>query len=90
MICANRIEAILVPASAGARRLSRAAKDAGTYLDLTAGRTTKALVLMDNGKLYGCALTPRTIAQRIQTTANLEGETDDEATEPEREDSEAD
>ena len=73
-----------------ARRLSRAAKDAGTYLDLTAGRTTKALVLMDNGKVYGCALTPRTIAQRIQMTANLEGETDDEAAEPEREDSEAD
>ena len=54
------------------------------------GTTTKALVLMDNGKVYGCALTPRTIAQRIQTTANLEGETDDEAAEPEREDSEAD
>ena len=45
---------------------------------------------MDNGKVYGCALTPRTIAQRIQMTANLEGETDDEAAEPEREDSEAD
>ena len=45
---------------------------------------------MDNGKVYGCALIPRTIAQRIQTTAHLEGETDDEAAEPEREDSEAD
>lgn len=75
--------------SASARRLSKAAKDAKTFLDLTAGRTTKALILLDDGKVYGCALTPRTIAQRIHDVI-AEGESEDEDIEPECEDPEAD
>ena len=44
---------------------------------------------MDDGKVYGCALTPRTIAQRIHNAIN-EGESEDEDIEPECEDPEAD
>ena len=66
MLPANRIEAVLVPASANARRLMKAAKEKKAYLDLTSGRATKALIMMDDGKVVGCALTPRTIAERIQ------------------------
>lgn len=75
--------------SANARRLSKAAKDEKTFLDLTAGRTTKALILLDDGKVYGCALTPRTIAQRIHDVI-VEGESEDEDIEPECEDPESD
>lgn len=89
VVCANRIEAILVPLSASARRLCKAAKDTRAFLDLTAGRTTKALILLDDGKVYGCALTPRTIAQRIHDVI-AEGESEDEDIEPECEDPEAD
>lgn len=42
MICANRIETILVPGSASAKRLIKASKDAKAYFDMTAGRITKA------------------------------------------------
>lgn len=89
VICANRIEAVLVPMSANARRLSKAAKDSRAFLDLTAGRITKALILLDDGKVYGCALTPRTIAQRIHDVI-AEGESEDEDIEPECEDPESD
>lgn len=89
VVCANRIEAVLVPLSASARRLCKAAKDSRVFLDLTAGRTTKALILLDDGKVYGCALTPRTIAQRIHDVI-AEGESEDEDIEPECEDPESD
>ena len=80
VITANRIEAILVPTSANARRLTKAAKEKKTYFDLTSGRTTKALIMMDDGKVIGCALTPRTIAERIQARTNdiPEGEEENE------------
>ena len=87
VLCANRIEAILMPLSANARRLCKIAKDEKVFHDLTAGRMTKALILMDDGKVYGCALTPRTVAQRIHN-AIIEGESEDEDIEPEYEDSE--
>jgi len=80
VIAANRIEVILVPTSANARRLTKAAKENKVYFDLTSGRTTKSLVLLDDGKVLGCALTPRTIAERIQTaiTDDIEGEEENE------------
>lgn len=55
-----------MPGSASAKRQIKAAKEQKLYLDFTSGRTTKALILLDDGKLIGCALSPRTIASRIQ------------------------
>ncbi len=85
MISANRIEAILTPGSACTKRMIKAAKENQRYLDLASGRTTKALILLEDGKLIGCALTPRTIAGRIHTTEpgeNSEGEIVNEGVEP--------
>lgn len=41
MLCANRIEAMLVPGTACAKRLLKASKGKALYFDLTFGRTTK-------------------------------------------------
>lgn len=38
------------------------------FSDLTSGRITKSLILLENGKVFGCALTARTIVQRVQDT----------------------
>lgn len=38
-------------------------KEDKVYFDMTSGRTTRALILLDNGKVVGCALMPRTIAE---------------------------
>ena len=81
MLCANRIVVILMPGSASSRRLIKTAKEKKLFFDFTSGRTTKALILLDDGKLIGCALTPRTIAARIQSAdndENSEGDIDHE------------
>ncbi|MBQ8615928.1 MAG: DUF370 domain-containing protein [Clostridia bacterium] len=44
------MEVILIPGSASAKRLTKAAKEQKLFLDLTSGRTTKALILLDDGK----------------------------------------
>ncbi|MBP3653701.1 MAG: DUF370 domain-containing protein [Clostridia bacterium] len=49
------MESILMPLSSNARRLCKTAKDEKVYMDLTAGRATKALILLEDGKVYGCA-----------------------------------
>lgn len=73
-----------MPGSASAKRLTKTTKELKQYYDLTSGRSTKSLLLMDDGKLVGCALTPRTIAMRIHFTGEDidEGEKDDENNDP--------
>ncbi len=79
MICANRIEAMLMPGTACAKRLLKAAKQDGKHFDLSFGRTTKCLLLLDDGKLASCALTPKTIAARIsETTDSAESDNEGE------------
>lgn len=46
----------------------KSAKEANVFSDLTSGRITKSLILLENGKVFGCALTARTIVQRVQNT----------------------
>lgn len=52
---------------------------------MTAGRVTKSLILMDDGKVISCALTPRTIALRVHTLGSAEsaeGDDEDENRDP--------
>lgn len=59
----------------------KTAKDSNRFFDLTSGRITKSLILLDDGKLIGCALTAKTIAQRIHSVRedeNSEGGSDNE------------
>lgn len=74
MLCANRVEAILQPGSASAKRLVKTAKDNKCYLDMTSGRATKCLLMLDGGKLIGCALTSKTIVSRLN---NKDGNDED-------------
>ena len=69
-----------MPGSASAKRLTKAAKERQLFFDFTSGRSTKSLLLLDDGKLVGCAITPRTIALRIHSKGDDidEGEKDDE------------
>lgn len=69
-----------MPGSASAKRITKAAKEQKLFFDFTSGRSTKSILLLDDGKLVGCALTPRTIALRILSSGEDidEGEKDDE------------
>lgn len=71
----EKLVAIVSPDSAPVRRMIQCAKEAGTAIDATQGRKTKAVLVMENSQLVLSALLPETIAGRMQA----EGGGSDEA-----------
>ena len=67
----DRVVAVLPTSSAPTKRLIRESKSAGTLIDMTSGRKTKAVLIMDSGHIVLAAIAPETIAGRI--SANREG-----------------
>lgn len=63
----SKIIAIVSPDSAPIKRLVQAAKESGSAIDATQGRKTKAVMIMEDGKVVLSALLPETIAGRAQT-----------------------
>lgn len=64
MINAEKIIAIVCPDSAPVKRMVQRAKEAGTAIDATQGRKTKAVLVMENGSMVLSALIPETLAGR--------------------------
>jgi len=64
---ANRILSVMRPGSVPIRRLIEEAERKGLLLDVTHGRRTKAVLLLDSGHLMLLALQPETIANRLAT-----------------------
>lgn len=65
IIAANKIVAIVSPDSAPIKRMVQAAKDAGTAIDATCGRKTRAVLIMDSGHIILAAVQPETVAGRV-------------------------
>jgi regulator of extracellular matrix RemA (YlzA/DUF370 family) len=65
IMAVNRVIAIVSPKSAPTKRLIQEGKAKGLLVDMTSGRKTKAVLVMDNGHLVLAALTPETIAGRV-------------------------
>ncbi len=66
MVTAGRIIAVIGPDSAPVKRMVQEARDAGKLVDGTAGRRTRAVLLMDSGHIVLSALQPETIGGRLQ------------------------
>ena len=66
MVSAGRIIAVIAPDSAPVKRMVQEARDGGTLVDATAGRRTRAVLLMDSGHIVLSALQPETIGGRLQ------------------------
>ncbi|MDI7275719.1 MAG: DUF370 domain-containing protein [Anaerolineae bacterium] len=64
-VAASRIVAIVSPESAPIRRLVQGAKQRGVAIDMTHGRKTKAVIVLDSGHVAMVALQPETIANRL-------------------------
>ena len=63
----EKVIAVVSPESAPIKRMVQTAKEAGTAVDATQGRKTKAVLVMENVQLVLSALLPETIANRAQT-----------------------
>ena len=64
---AERIIAIITPDSAPVKRIINEAREKGVLVDATAGRRTRAVLMMDRGHVVLSAVQPETIAGRIQS-----------------------
>ena len=64
----NRVIAIASPNSAPTKRTIQEGKNKGSLIDMTSGRRTKAVIIIDSGHIILAALAPETIAGRLQAS----------------------
>ncbi len=66
IVAANRILAILDPNSQPVRRMVRRAKKEGMAIDMTYGRKTRTVIVLDTGHIITAAVQPETIVGRLR------------------------
>ena len=67
IVMTKRIIAILQPETAPIKRIINEARTAGRLLDVTYGRRTRSVLVMDNGTIITSAVTPETIVLRANS-----------------------
>lgn len=77
-IVAERVVAIVSPASAPIKRLKDEARESGRLIDVTQGRRTRSIIIMDSNHVVLSSIQVDTIAQRY--TSN--GQTTDRNAKP--------
>ncbi len=65
VVNSSKIISIISPDAAPIKRMVQTAKDAGTAIDATCGRRTKAVIVTESGHLILSSLLPETIAGRV-------------------------
>ena len=66
LVSAGRLVAVVSPESAPIKRMTQEARERGILIDATYGRKTKAVLIMDNDHVVLSALTPESIALRVE------------------------
>jgi len=69
VVVAERVVAVLSPASAPMKRFKEGAKEGGKLVDATCGRKTRAIIITDSDHVILSAVQPETIAQRFGVEA---------------------
>jgi regulator of extracellular matrix RemA (YlzA/DUF370 family) len=72
MAAMNKVMAVISPNSAPAKRLVHECKSNGHIIDVTNGRKTKAILVMESGHIILAAITPETIAGRVIAARRVE------------------
>jgi len=65
VLAVNRVIAMVSPTSAPTKRMVQQGRDSGVLVDMTNGRRTKAVLIMDSGHIVLAAIAPETIAGRL-------------------------
>ena len=69
----SRALVIVDPDTAPIKRLIQQAREEGRLIDITHGRKTKALVVLDTGHVVIAALEPRTLMRRVRDEQDAKG-----------------
>jgi len=65
VVAVSRVLAIMAPDSSPIRRMLQEAKSANRLIDLTYGRRTKSVLVLDSGHLILAPIHPETMAGRL-------------------------
>ncbi len=65
VLAVNRVIAMVSPNSAPTKRAIQQGRSDGILVDMTNGRRTKAVIVMDSGHIVLVAIAPETIAGRV-------------------------
>jgi len=74
MVSAGRLIAIVSPESAPIKRIIQEARDKGSLIDATYGRRTKSVIITDSDHIILSAVSPETVAGRLEGSAVADGE----------------
>ena len=74
LVSAQRLIAVVSPESAPIKRMTQEARERGILIDATYARRTKAVLILDNDHLVLSALSPETIAGRLEGEEPRSGE----------------
>lgn len=77
LVCADRVVALASPDSSPVKRLIQDAKDDGRVIDVSCGRKTRSVLVLDSDHVILSALQTETIAARLRDDAVDESDTDD-------------
>jgi regulator of extracellular matrix RemA (YlzA/DUF370 family) len=66
-VAMNRVIAIVAPGSAPTKRLIQEGRSRNAILDMTNGRRTKAVLIVDSGHVVLAAINPETVAGRLSS-----------------------
>jgi extracellular matrix regulatory protein A len=72
ILAMDKVLAIVSPGSAPIKRMIQAGKSKSLLIDLTSGRKTKAVIIMDSGHIVLVALNAETIAGRLAASRSGE------------------
>ena len=78
MVSAGRIVAIASPDSEPIKRLVRDAKEEGRVIDVSCGRTTRAVIVTDSEHVILSAIQTETITNRLSIDDDIDDETEEE------------
>ena len=65
LVAAARIVAIVAPGASPMRRLRREASERGKLVDVTEGRRTRSILILDSDHVLLSAINPETLAARL-------------------------
>ena len=65
VVVAERVVAVITPASASGKRLREDARENNLLIDATHGRKTRAIMIMDSNHVVLSAMQPETLANRL-------------------------
>jgi regulator of extracellular matrix RemA (YlzA/DUF370 family) len=68
ILAMNKVVAIVTPGSAPIKRLVEQAGGQGMMIDMTNGKKTKAIIIMDSGHIVLTAIGSKTIANRVEAS----------------------